>query len=337
MGATFFAFTIGIATITAAMLGIKAKNKMNQINKEWPTHRCKPSTMMMSFLPFMAPKGVDASANFKDCMFGMNKSFFDTLMSPFMTIINLIHTILKKITNQIQSVRNMFDSIRTKLQHALSNIIDKIYSAYERIAWLFKTLFKIFGKVFYVFEQLFDLLLYSFYTLASVWNGPIGAAGRYFCFDENTKILTMNGYKKIKKIKVNDVLIAGNKVLGKFKFDIQDTEMYNYKGILISGSHLVRENNKWIRVEKSENGFKIEKYDKKYIYCLYTTNSVIQTDKAIFRDYFETNNEVVNKKIFKSIQLYVNEKTLKKLKYILLNDNEFKYKIYPWCFSNQQK
>ena len=200
MGVSLFAFSIGVATITAVMLGIKTKTKFNQLNEEWSKNRCKPTTMMTAFIPFMRPDGVDPSENFKDCMYGMHKSFFSTLMSPFMTIINIMHSILKKLTVQIQAVRNMFDSLRTKIQHNLSDITDKIYSSYERIAWLFKTLFGLFGKIFYIFKNLFDLLVYSFYTMASVWNGPIGGIGRYFCFGPETLIKLHNGNtKKIKR------------------------------------------------------------------------------------------------------------------------------------------
>src|SRR5690606_13419408 len=100
---------------------------------------------------------------------------------------------------------------------------------------------------------------YSFYTLASIWNGPIGETPRvlekikkFFCFDENTLIkLNDHSLKKIKNIKYNDILDYRNHVLATMKLLSIDVDMYNYQNIIVSGSHYVKENDKYIKVEDS--------------------------------------------------------------------------------------
>lgn len=344
MGVPFMSFSIGVATITAAIFGLKMKNEYDKINKEWPSKRCSPDVMLKSFFPFLAPKGVNPSQNFRDCMFGVNKGIFDSLMSPFMQLINMINAILKQLTSQIQNMRNMIDSLRNNLEENFKGIMDKLYSTYERIAYLFKTIFNLFNKIFNVFKPLFMILIYSFYTLGNIWNGIPGQSvrwiGNYMCFDQNTLILTYNGYKKIKEIKIGDKLHNNILVLGKYKFDARYTDMYKYKNDIVSGSHLVLENNKWLRVENSVLSEKINKYNNKYIYCLHTSNNIIQTDKAIYTDYHEIGTPIINKLIFYKILYYLNNKTNLKLSTISFKKRKVidnKYKIYQWCFHPNTK
>ncbi len=340
----FLSFSIGVATITVAIFGMKMNNEYDKLNKEWPTKRCSPSVMIKSFFPYMAPKGVNPSENFKECMFGMHKSFFDTQMAPFMQIINMINAVLKQLTDQIQNIRNMIDILRQKLEENFKGIMEKLYSTYERIAYLFKTIFNLFTKIFALFKPMFMLLIYAFYTLGNIWNGLPGKSvrfiGNYMCFDENTLILTNKNYKKIKELKVGDIIHNGTKLLGKYKFDCRNTNMYNYKGDIVSESHLVKENDNWIRIENSKLSSKINNYNKKYIYCLHTIDSLIYTDKAIYRDYHEINIPIINKLIFYKILYYLNYKTDLKLNNISINkriDINNKYKIYQWCFHKNTK
>ena len=58
------------------------------------------------------------------------------------------------------------------------------------------------------------------------------------------------------------------------KFKSRGSDMYNYKGVNVAGCHLVKENNKWIRVEDSALKKSIEYYDP-YIYRLQTSDSKI--------------------------------------------------------------
>ena len=44
--------------------------------------------------------------------------------------------------------------------------------------------------------------------------------------------------------------------------------MYNIRNDIVSGSHLLFEDNKWIRVADSQNSNKIEYDSDKIIYCL---------------------------------------------------------------------
>jgi len=62
----------------------------------------------------------------------------------------------------------------------LTDIATKIFQAYGRIAQLLVTVYGIVAKVGKVFQDLLNLILLAYYSLGSMWNGPIGGTARYF-------------------------------------------------------------------------------------------------------------------------------------------------------------
>jgi hypothetical protein len=121
--------------------------------------------------------------------------------------------------------------------------------------------------------------------------GPAGAViggvlgGVIGCFLPNTEITMANGSKKkIIDIELKDNIKVGGNVFATAKFLINN--LYDYKGVKVSGSHMVNENNKWIRVEDS-NIAKSLGNDEHVVYTLGTQNRRIVINDILFTDYFE--------------------------------------------------
>jgi hypothetical protein len=290
------------------------ENRKN-INNKWPQYRCKPY-----ILPFagwlIGPSDVSPTKNFIDCLWNINKSFFDVLISPFTDMIKMITDILKNIVVDIQNIRKMITFMRDNMEEMAKDILDKIWASYVRIAYLFKTVLKIFEQLGKVFLELFDVLKFSTYTVASMWNGPIGSVSNFFCFDENT-LIKMNNKKekKIKNIELKDILENDNEIIAIYKFTSENVEMYNYNDILVSGKHPVFENGKWIRIDNSKFSKKIYNYNKPFIYCLATKNATIKINNILFSDYNEIpfNDNKNNNKIFNFILNNINKSNINKL------------------------
>ena len=122
--------------------------------------------------------------------------------------------------------------------------------------------------------------------------------GSIFCFDEDTEIKMRSGkYKKICEIELDDFIETGGKVLSFMKFNItqyNDIDMYYYKDTIVSGNHIVFEDDKPILVKNSKVGIKIS-YDKPYLYSLITQNNLIKTkNNVVFCDDYECSNMKVN-------------------------------------------
>ena len=291
-----------------------------QINQNWPQYKCKPYVFPFAGW-FIGPPDTNPMNNFRECSWLIFKSFFDILIAPFVKILSIIVTILTNFTKDIQNIRKMVSYMRNSIRHIATDIYSKLKDTYYRLAYVYKSFMRVFHNIFKTMQASFNALLYSFYSLASIWNGPIGGTARFFCFDEDTLIKMADGsYQKIKNIQLGDK-IYGGEVLATYKLDVDPKAMYFIfdekdvtKKVIVSGSHLILEDNEWIRVENSKMAQPYERiihnpYSKKCIYSLRTSSSLIYTnlEKIIFRDYDEINDGKINYTIFQNQIDYLNK------------------------------
>ena len=111
-------------------------------------------------------------------------------------------------------------------------------------------------------------------------SGESGFGG--FCFDPNTFVQMADGSeKKIKEIQLGDQT-KGGEVTGVFQFKASD-EIHNYKGVVVAGSHYVKEDGKFIMVQDSPISVKIDKIP--VVYSLDTTGRRIFIKDIEFADY----------------------------------------------------
>ena len=122
-------------------------------------------------------------------------------------------------------------------------------------------------------EKIFDLTY-----LAPIPQNP-------FCFDENTIISTKNGPVKIKDISIGTILYDNSKITSKLLLNANEKNMYNINNVIVSGSHKIFYQNKWIEVFNHPDAIPIDNYDKPIIYCLNTDNKRIIIDSMIFSDW----------------------------------------------------
>ena len=117
-------------------------------------------------------------------------------------------------------------------------------------------------------------------------------------------------YKKIIDVEVGDQLENSSDgktvhVTAKMKLDANFINMYYLGKTIVSGTHQVKYNNKWIFVAKHPECKLIKEYNEPFIYCLNTTHKKIIIDDLIFCDWDEITED--NFSIFQdSIQLYSN-------------------------------
>ena len=69
-----------------------------------------------------------------------------------------------------------------------------------------------------------------------------------------------------------------------------NVNLYNYKGIKVSGSHMVNEDNKWLRVEESKLAKSLGNKEHT-VYTLGTDNRRILINNILFTDYFEVDEK----------------------------------------------
>ena len=113
--------------------------------------------------------------------------------------------------------------------------------------------------------------------------------GKLFCFAKDAMIHLIDGTKKaVQDLELGDILLEGGEVFGRGEVICPD--IYEYKGLRVSGSHAVLENGKWIRVRDSKLGKELNETDK--VYPITCENHIMITDNFVSSDFQETEPEV---------------------------------------------
>jgi hypothetical protein len=95
-----------------------------------------------------------------------------------------------------------------------------------------------------------------------------------FCFAPETMIIMRDGsMKPINVIKVGDILKGGIVVEGALEFDGTDVHLFDYKGVHVSGEHIVRDSRRgWVKISDLRLSLA---YKQTRIYSLITSNNRI--------------------------------------------------------------
>ena len=113
------------------------------------------------------------------------------------------------------------------------------------------------------------------------------------CFEGSTEVETFFGKKKIRDVCLGDYIKGGRVTCKIYLNPLSEVDVYKYRGVIVSGSHLVLHDDKWMRVCNIEESIKLnESYP---LYCLNTTSNLIYINNIIFRDYQETHAIHINK------------------------------------------
>jgi hypothetical protein len=109
------------------------------------------------------------------------------------------------------------------------------------------------------------------------------------CFIAGTMITMADGtFKAVETVDIGDEVAVGGKVFATGKFLIDN--LYEYKGIQVSGTHMVKEDGVWTRVENSRHGVSLGD-DEVIVYVFGNENRRIIINGTEFTDYFELSEQ----------------------------------------------
>lgn len=151
--------------------------------------------------------------------------------------------------------------------------------------------------------------------MSDVLNIKAGKIPKLKCFDKNTIIDMNDGSKKrIIDIQTGDILSNNNAVTAKIKVATEGSDIYLLNGVIVSDSHIVKYGNIWIPVSNHPDAVKYTSYKEPFLYCLNTTNKVIEINDLVFTDWDELyddsllkilNNKLIHIKTRKDIHKYL--------------------------------
>ena len=144
------------------------------------------------------------------------------------------------------------------------------------------------------------LLAYLNKINSSKGNKTIAGSPKYLehGFSGDIDIETSNGIKKIKDLKIGDLLSQNNKIIGLIKLDGKQFDYYSYNNIIISENMKVYEKGIWKSVEKSDEYIKLD-IKLPYCYNIVSDNGQIIIGNHKFMDYLEVRDKYLNSEIDK--------------------------------------
>jgi hypothetical protein len=185
-------------------------------------------------------------------------------------------------------------NIGVQANYKVSGTWKSISDMYTKVAGSWKSITAAYYKVGGVWKAMFNSGVNFISTAAgfgdssgSSSSGGGGTGGG--CFIAGTMITMADGsHKPVEQVDIRDEVAVGGFVFATGKFLIDN--LYDYKGIKVSGTHMVKENGKWTRVEDSEHGVALGN-DEHIVYVFGSEHRRIIINGTEFTDYFELSEQ----------------------------------------------
>jgi len=170
--------------------------------------------------------------------------------------------------------------------------------------------------------------------LAKVMNVQTSKIPKLKCFDEDTLFPLSDGtHRAIRDLELGDVLLHSGQVVSKMRLSTTEVKMYCFRGIQISGTHMVHYKDKWIRVASHPEAVLVAHYDKPYIYCINTSTKCIYLEGELFTDW----DEVYDSTLQRTLQRHVVQKNVKNPSIVKVEKEENIHKYLDAGFSKDAR
>ena len=311
MSDSFNAFIIIVIFIILYIFNILAVGTKN-IQDNWPEYRCNPIVM-----PFAGLFGHDVGDNFNTCIQEIQTAQSTYLMQPLVHTMDTVQQNQSLISDSLTDTQGQIANIRGTSPEAKKNN-SGMAGGLSAMSSVFMNVGTEFINLIHVFQTLISAFVGSIVTvvyatlgaqnlLESLFNGWPGKAvyalsGGWMCFHPDTLIKTETGYKKIKHVKINDVLPHGTRVLSTMNISNLDDNnklfdnLYevpsgeNGTSVYVTGSHLIydKQLKTYVRVDKFSKAKKSTRKTET-LCCLITNNHTIPIGDEVYHDWEDKN------------------------------------------------
>jgi hypothetical protein len=247
------------------------------------------------------------------------RAMFDKIRTFFQTMAEEVMGRLMNIMIPLQQIIISFKDIIGKIQGVMTAGLFTLLGAYYSL----KSLLGAIAQFIIIILVALSVLIAVFWILPFTWGAAIANTTIFVaiaiplavilafmtdvlkvqtgmsipsikCFDENT-IITMNNKteKKICEVIPGDILNNNNEVTAIIKVETKGSKIYNLDDIFVSDSHIVKYKDNWIPVSQHPDAIINDSYNKPYLYCLNTSNKIINIKNHIFTDWDELDDTTI--------------------------------------------
>lgn len=258
-----------------------------------------PSYLAKGLLAGESPASV-----FNNLIISRFTAVFKSAISPINNMFSSVNDAFSRQLNSINTIRNFMSPIRNFISDAtgffykqIEKFTVTIMYTFHRLRQTFRRSLSGFNLIFHTLEHSKNLILSTMnskemsflFSSADTINWILNSINR-LCFDKDTLINTVNGYKKISELDCNTIL-TNNYVTAIIECS-NDEFLYkihsNNQDIYVSGSHIIYDkiNKKWCCVKDCSYVEKTN-YKPDKLYSISTSNHKIEIDDHLFSDYEE--------------------------------------------------
>jgi hypothetical protein len=252
-----------------------------EIRKNWPLYRCNPMYMLFA-------ENVDE--NFVQCIQASQMNFMGYVLQPMEFITSSLSGMMGSFSEELNAVRAMFSKVRGMLGTTVEGVFGVFINIVIKFQEITIAIKDTFAKTVGIMMTLIYVLSGSLMTMNSAWNGPPGqmikAVGK--CFHPSVQLLLSNGKpKKISEVKLGDELQGNRFVRGVILLDNKAAPetFYELNGVLVTGSHFVLEDSKWVQVYEHKEARERKDVESDVLYCLITSDHKIRIHDMTFHDW----------------------------------------------------
>ena len=264
-------------------------NHLKGLRSKW-TDPVSPINCTPIYLPFASvinppPDGDNLkyiSDNATQCIQNALKGQAELLTNPIKLVLDTLIDALKGIAEVLSD----FIITMGELVDGVVNILGELNL---NITATIDTNNSIFGSIINGFQRFMTINKVASYVMqgfADFGMSLIMSLNPLACFDKDTLLTMKNGdTQSIKNLKIGDELLYDGRITSIMRLSSQGVDMYTYKGVIVSGSHYVYEENKVIQVKDSKYSQYCRDYTEKEIYCINTESKQIHINGITFADY----------------------------------------------------
>ena len=294
---------VALATIVAVgtSLYLFALSQVDFLKKNWVEYRCNPI-----YMPMAGFVGESVTSNFTKCTMKGFQDYAGFVMDPLMAQFSIVNDTMGEVTNNMNSMRTMMGDMRGGFLGIVGSVFGKIQNLTSQIQYIMIRMRTLMSRVVGTMISFVYMFHTGMESGRSVMNGPIMSTMNFLCFSPDTLISTWEKNKTVRldDIKIGDKLKGDATVTSIYIIKGTGVPMFSLYGSIVSGSHKVRYQNRFIFVREHPLAKPARSVHE--LMCLNTTTHRIFTPTSEFLDFVENTTPLIVQMKSKFVELLYN-------------------------------